>query len=153
MPNRRANPGHPANPQTGINCDSNFGYVDTVSYEIRDQLTTVMTSPNSWNEKFTSSCSQDNTSGNWCTYGLPTPAGDNTISILVDYISGPGINNSPRPNPAPVCVGDSTKQEHYNQEFWVGNNVTVGSGVRVQTNQQARYTNHGEHQNVVSPAP
>ncbi|HXE91720.1 MAG TPA: hypothetical protein VNK82_12245 [Terriglobales bacterium] len=138
-------------PQTVHECDSNFGYADHISYVIQDQLTTNVPSALPWNEKFTSACVQDNAQGNWCSYGLPDEVGD-VGTILVDNITGPGINNSPPPNPTPVCVGDSTKQQHWGQEFRVGS-LTPGLGVRVQTNTFVRFTNHAEHQAIVSPAP
>jgi hypothetical protein len=54
--------------------------------------------------------------------------------------------------PIPVCIGDSTQQQHWSQELRVGS-LTAGAGVRVQTDTIVRFTNHAEHQNIVSPAP
>ncbi len=132
-------------------CDSLFGYRDAISYEIRDQLGAIVPFAVDWNEQFTSSCFQDNVQGNWCSYGLPTQVGASG-TILVDYISGPGVNNAPPPNPMPVCVGDSTQQQHWGQQFRIGS-PGVGFGVRVQTDNIVRFMNHAEHQNVVSPVP
>ena len=140
-----------ASPQTRPFCDSFYGYSDMISYEIRDQLNTVVPTAITWNEQFTSPCLQDNPQGNWCSYGLPTESGD-VGTILVDMIQGPGLNNTTPPNPTPVCVGDSTQQQHWAQEFWVGS-ATPGVGVRVQTDNLVRFTNHAEHQNIVSPTP
>jgi hypothetical protein len=136
------------NPQTVPHCDSNTGYVDDISYEIRDQLITIVPSVVPWNEKFTSSCVQDNAQGNWCSYGLTAEMGD-VGTFVVDHISGPGVNNNPPPNPTPVCVGDSSQQQHWGQEFRIGSLTPPGVGVRVQTNTFVRFTNHGEHQNRV----
>jgi hypothetical protein len=140
-----------AHPQTQSFCDPLFGYRDSISYEMDDQLTIVVPIAVSWNEQFTSPAIQDNLQGNWSSYGLPIEVGD-TGTILVDNITGPGINNNPPPVPAPVCVGDSTKQQHWGQQFRVGS-LTPGVGVPVQTDNIVRFTNHAEHQNVVSPIP
>ena len=138
-------------PQTQHSCDPSYGYVDTISYLIQDQLATPVPSAVSWNEKFTTLATQDNPQGNWSSYGLPLEAGD-IGTILLDYISGPGLNNTPPPNPTPVCAGNGTQQQHWGQEFRVGS-MTVGLGVRVQTDAIVRFTDHAEHQNKVSPVP
>lgn len=138
-------------PQTQPNCKDGFGYESVISYAIQDQLQTTVPSAVPWNEQFTSSCVQDNSNGNWCSYGLPPLRGD-TLTYLLDYISGPGTGNNPAPVPTPVCTEDSTQQQHWSQEFRVGS-LTSGSGVRVQTDTLVRFTNHAEHQNIVSPAP
>ncbi len=140
-----------ASPESQHECDQYYGYSNYISYEIQDQLLAKVPSNVSWNEKFTSSCQQDNSQGNWCTYGLPTELGD-TGTILIDHITGPGVNNNPAPNPTPVCSGNSTKQQHWSQELRVGS-LTSGTGVRVQTDTLVRFADHAEHQTVVSPAP
>jgi hypothetical protein len=143
------------NPAVTRLCDASFGYETDISYEIQDQLFTGLPADVPYNEHFVTGAVQDNPQGNWASYGLPTQVGGIALSspsgaVLIDEITGPGVSNNPPPNPLPVCVGDSTQQEHWGQEFGVGTQ-TPGGGVRVQTDRIVRFTNHAEHQNILSP--
>jgi hypothetical protein len=90
------------------------------------------TRPVPWSEEWTSSLVDDDApNDNWSLWGRPTETGD-TGTILVDYITGPGVNNNPVPNPLPVCTGTPVKIQHWGQQFRVGSSVS-GLGRPVQT--------------------
>jgi hypothetical protein len=139
-----------ANKQVLPSCDAGFGYLDTISYNIQDQLFTNVPSAVPWNEEWTSSIIDDDApNDNWSQFGQPIETGA-TETILVDFITGVGVNNTPAPTPTPVCTGTPIDVQHWGQEFRVGS-LTSGLGQPVQTDAFTRFNEHGQHANSVSP--
>ena len=139
-------------PQFLPNCDQYFGYRDSWSYQILDQLAIAMPAMVDWNELFTSGIVDDNVPfDNWSIYGLPQQL-PGYGTYLVDEITGPGLNNNPPPIPTPNCNGLGTQIQHWGQEFRIGTQA-IGHGQRVQKDSLTRFINHAEHDAQVSPAP
>jgi hypothetical protein len=133
-----------ANKQTQASCDSGFGYLDLIEYNIQDQLLTNVPSAVPWNEAWTTQIVDDDApNDNWSLYGRPTETGG-TDTLLKDYISGVGVNNNPAPSPMPACAGTVIKIQHWGQEFRVGS-TSSGLGQPVQTDNLTRFAEHAEH--------
>lgn len=128
------------------------GYLTTVSYDIRDNFDEALSGNMPMNESFTTAPMSDITN-NW---PLSNPNGT-TIPQgmgIADEMSGP-------PNPSqytPLAINPcqptlcSTKVVHRGQEFKAGS-TSIGLGYRVQSNTQQYYTDHGRHNNRISPSP
>ena len=71
-------------------------------------------------------------------------------SNFIDFIEGENVNLPP--TPPTVCPGAGQAVDHWGQEWRIGS-LAIGVGARVQTDTIQKYTNHAEHQNIVSPAP
>jgi hypothetical protein len=93
-------------------CNTTYGYVDVISYNLQDQLGTNMSIYIfDYNENFTTGFVNDNNSG-W----LNPSTGSGTDSQVNDTISGTGVNSSPPPNIKPVCSGNGTQTQHATQQ-------------------------------------
>jgi len=127
-------------------CDATFGYSDLLSYTIQDNLMTNMPSAVPLNENWTTSTIPD-MPNNWLR---PDPGSsttdDLTPALFADHITGPAVAVA---NPTPVCVAAGQAVQHWGQEWKIGS-TTVGSGTRVQTDILTRFTQHAEHDSIVT---
>jgi hypothetical protein len=143
-------PSRLANPQSLHSCNSGFGYTNDISYNIQDQLLTDLPLAVVWNEQWTTALVDDNApNDNWSLFGRPTENGSSG-TILLDEITGVGVNSSPTPKPIPSCTGTPVKVQHWGQKFSIGS-LIVGQGKAVQTDNLTRFNEHAEHQNRISP--
>ena len=132
--------------------NQDFGYDSLISYHIRDNFDAAMPSTIAFTEGWTTNV--DNSPYPTNNWGWPTAHGDSTsTSELFDHITGPGLGNVPPPNPTPTFdpLG-TTEVQHRGQEWRVGH-VNPGNGARVQTDTMQRFTGHGDHTAITSPAP
>ncbi|MEK6320393.1 MAG: hypothetical protein AABN33_01790 [Acidobacteriota bacterium] len=131
--------------------DQTYGYMTEIHYHIEDQFMDFLPSDVPINEQF-GAVVNDYSGTNW-RVGIPR-------GVLVgpmdwaDIIQGEdnitaGIPLSTAPCSPSLC---NTKVHHWSQDWRVGS-TSIGVGVRVQTDTLQKYTDHGSHQNRVSPAP
>jgi hypothetical protein len=134
-----------------ISCDSNGGYLTSVSYTIQDQLLASLPSAVPLNENWTTSTVPDYTGTNW-TFSSPGFVTTNaqTPANFSDYIS-PDETQHP-PIPAFTCNGNDTAVEHIGQEWRIGT-IATGVGRRVQTDTLQKRIGWADHESIVSPAP
>ena len=126
-------------------CDTTYGYSDLLNYQIQDQLLVNLPNNVPIGENWTAPAVQDYAGNNW---GWPTAGSTNAVAAaFADHITGRAISGAV---PVPVCSGTATKVQHRNQSWYVGS-LTIGVGVLVQTDVLYRYTQHGEHDSIVSP--
>jgi hypothetical protein len=135
------------------NCDPSFGYDDYFNYFIKDQLDQYLTQAVEFGERWTTVVSQD-TVTNW---SWPNEVG--AVSFVfqgkanpVDNVTGVGTANNPPWSPVPNCNPTGIQVQHRGQQWTVGNTL-AGRGTPVQNDSLTRFTNHAEHQAVVSPIP
>jgi hypothetical protein len=139
-------------------CDSTYGYLDVINYNVDDNLSTAMPYSIGVNETFPPfSCNTLNgavidqpcndyngTNWKWGPIGGFQTA-PSTPAQFGDSIGGQQLSLSP--NPIPVCTGDSTAVQHWYQEWRMGS-TQVGAGSRFQTDYIHKFVNHAEHQNI-----
>ena len=129
-----------------------FGYASQIWYTIRDNLNANMPSMVAFGEQWTTPV--DNRYPGGTNWERPSAHGDTTSnSTFYDYITGPGLNNQPPPNPTPTAPqGGNTEVQRSGQEWRFGS-TTPGAGARVQTDTWHRYVDHGDNDGITSPAP
>ncbi len=134
--------------QTVHQCDPTFGYIDFLNYTIQDNLLTSLPADVPLNERWSTGVVNDYNGTNWRrgAEGTFTATG----SSFADMIGGEAL--SLPPVPVPACVGDATAVQHWGQEWRIGS-LTIGVGRRVQIDKLQKFVNHGEHQQIVTPAP
>jgi hypothetical protein len=136
--------------QSGTVCDSDYGYITDLNYNVLDQLNSVISSDIYWNEVVGTPIGQNGS--NWGIYALETGGGS---TPLLDRLSGPGVNNNPPPSPMPKCDIPPTGAIIYRlatQQIRVGTD-TSGSGVDVQSDNLTYYIDNGAHTSIVIPPP
>ena len=129
-------------------CDSTFGYLTTLNYDIVDQMQTALPAGVPVSEDFTTGIVVDYAGTNW-RQSIPTGANE-PGSAFADLIGGENLTLPPVP--VPTCNGSSTPVEHWGQEFRVGS-IASGVGRRIQTDTLQKYVGHAAHTSIVSPAP
>jgi len=116
-----------------------------------DNFLTPMPSPVPVNEHWTSGVVPDYANENW---RQSTQACDVTTAAAPaefrDQIGGETPDHYPTPVYNPSQNGSAVY--HWGQEIRVGT-CTIGSGPRVQTDTIQKYTDHGAHTGITSPAP
>jgi hypothetical protein len=129
-------------------CLTGNGYVDTISYDVLDQLGTDLSSLYlfDFNENFPSGFTDDGS--NWNS-PMTNPA---TGARVQDKITGTGVGQTPSPVPTPVCSGNDTQTQHATQQWGVGSLVT-GGGVPLQTDTWTRYADMAAHNNITPIVP
>jgi hypothetical protein len=131
-----------------INGPGDVGYLSIIPYRILDQFGDVLPLDVAINEGWTSGVTPSYSGENWSR----SNAGGLIVDprIWADGISTSGSGLTPaviNPCSPTLC---SIVVDYWDGEWRVGS-TTPGLGVRVQTNRWRRYTDHGEHINIVSP--
>ncbi|MEK6322014.1 MAG: Ig-like domain-containing protein [Acidobacteriota bacterium] len=130
--------------------DAARGYRTFIYYQILDQFTNVLPSNVPISEFFTTPVIADFPGMNW-TGGQPNSLVANPAGFA-DTLAPPALlTNYPesRPPCIPLC---DVRVNHNEGSFHVGT-LNIGQGLRVQTHTWQFYTDHGAHQNRISPAP
>lgn len=128
--------------------DSTWGYTTHINYYIRDQFTTQLPSGVPVNEQWTTGVVSDFSGMNW---GRNNPHGFSaSIAAFSDLIQGEESGRTPTPTSPGSPPGMAVY--HWGQDWYIGS-TTPGSGRRVQSDTLQKYTDHGEHQNIVTPNP
>jgi hypothetical protein len=137
------------NPRVSTRCDAQWGYESDISYIIYDQLDQGLPHDVDWNENWTTGVTQVYAGTNWpqnpaqgTTALYYAPSGG---PILIDGITGPGVNNQPANVPQPTCnANPSVEVVKWGQRFLVGSQ-TSGAGVQVQQDTLHKWIDHGAH--------
>ncbi len=129
--------------------DGQWGYFTRISYAIQDQFTTQLPSDVAANEQWTTGLISDYPGNNWLQ--AVEGGGNAPNAILTDYIQGQQFSQFPTPQFPQSPLG-TTKVHHWGQDLFVGS-TTAGAGRRVQSQIQQKYTDHADHENVVTPNP
>jgi hypothetical protein len=129
-------------------CDSQFGYNDSLAYTIQDNLLANMPLSLPINEHWTSDPIADFAGTNW----RQNPAGSYTTApsapaSFADNIGGENL--ALPPNPVPNCGTTGQNVIHWGQEWKVGS-TQIGVGTRVQTDTLQKATQHAEHDNILT---
>jgi hypothetical protein len=130
--------------------DATYGYVSEIHYRIENQFNRTLPRRIEINEKWTGVTVVDFKGTNWTR---PTMEGSVKVDPAdwPDYVSGVGMTGGPMPVPlAPGTPLGNTKVIHWPGEWYVGS-LTIGEGVKVQTNTWERYQDHARHESVTSP--
>jgi len=136
-------------PSVSTRCDSQFGYETDMSYVVADQLGTGLPTSIDWNEKWTTNANPIYSGTNWPQNPV-APATALYVSsaggpILIDGITGPGLNNQPANIPQPTCnAHTSVEIVNWGQAFSVGSQAT-GTGVQVRLDTLHKWIDHGVH--------
>lgn len=125
-------------------------YSTTISYDVHDNLDTLISSDIFWNE--TLSAAQCQNGSNWCNYQIISGGADS--NPVQDLLEPPDLNTVPAPNPSPTCSGQGSGTTRYRaipQTLRVGTNTT-GAGVNVQSDTLGYYIDHGQHDSIQIPS-
>ncbi|OLC99110.1 MAG: hypothetical protein AUH86_03160 [Acidobacteria bacterium 13_1_40CM_4_58_4] len=127
------------------NCPNPGSWDDTFTYVVQDNFFASLPANVGVNENWTTDVVVDYSPNSW--YRPNTTNGMTSSSSFVDEITV-GFPFVPQPE----CGGTNYAIDHWGQEWRIGSQVS-GYGRRIQTDTLARYNNHAEHQDVVSPNP
>jgi hypothetical protein len=130
-------------------CDGTYGYITTLAYTVKDNLTSDMPASVEANENWPSPYYYyDFTGANW---GQGDPNGFMTLGAgLTDSVSAPPLARNPAPYPTPTCDLNSTPVVHWAQAWRIGSQ-TIGSGRLVQTDNIQKLLGRALHTSIVSP--
>lgn len=127
------------------------GYSTSLGYNVYDNLYVVLSASTFWNEVVGTSTSQNGS--NWGMYGTVSSPGD--TQPLQDFLSGPGLKNSPPPLPTPTYNNPPSGQTVFclaRQSIYVGSNAEPGGvGTLVQSDNLTYWIDHGTHSSIVEP--
>ena len=137
------------NPSVSTRSDPNWGYETDISYVIFDQLGTPLPSDIDWNEQWTTGVTAVYPGTNWpqnpVSPGTALYSGFAGGPLLLDIISGPGVNNQPPNIPQPTYnANPSVEVVKWGQAFSVGS-LQTGAGARVQQDTLHKWIDHGAH--------
>ena len=128
--------------------DNSGIYSTEISYNLLDNLSSVMPTSIFWNEVVGSP--QSINGSNWASFGLNTSSG--STAPLTDILSPPSNSTaSPKPKYDGSPGTGTTPYMEASQKIQVGSD-TSGSGVLVQTDTLTYYIDNGNHTGIVSPA-
>jgi hypothetical protein len=123
-------------------------YSTIVSYDVHDNLDTLMSSDIFWNE--TLGAAQCENGSNWCNYQIISGGGDS--NPVGDFLEPPDLNVSP--SPTPTCSGQGSGTVRYRsfaQTIKVGSSNT-GAGVQAQSDTLGYYIDRGQHDSIQTPS-
>lgn len=125
-------------------------YQSTVSYDLHDNLDTLISTDVGWNEVLGAFTSENGS--NWGNYTFSGfGAATNPVE---DILAPPDQSAHPELTPYPTCSGQNLGTTRYRsipQTLRVGSN-TNGSGVQVQTDTLGYYKDHGQHDSITVPS-
>jgi hypothetical protein len=128
-------------------CDPTYVYITDISYNVLDNLSSVIANDITWNESL-GQCQSANGS-NWGTICVTPGAG--STNPLLDQLGGPPLSD--KPSPAPKCDTPPTGTTPYEtvpQTIRVGS-ATTGTGVLAQTDTLTYYLDQGNHTGIIVP--
>jgi hypothetical protein len=109
-----------------------------VNYTIKDQLSATLPSAIPLNEYYSTGIVSDYPGTNW---RRNDPNGYTTSdSMFADRIQGEAATRTP----TATCDGNSTKVQHWGQEFCIGS-LTPGAGALVESHTLQKYIGYADH--------
>jgi hypothetical protein len=124
---------------TETHCDSDYGYETNISYVVLDQLNaTVPSVP--LNEYWSTAVAPDYTGANWRRKD-PNGFTSGSDAAFGDHMQGEAATRFP----TATCDGNSTKVQHWGQQFYIGS-TTPGAGALVETHTLQKYIGYSDHQ-------
>jgi hypothetical protein len=138
---------------SGTESDPTYGYSTDISYDLHDNLDTLIAQDVTWNEVI--GTAQNLNGSNWATCCGPIATGGGSTDPLTDLLKPPAINSTPtKPSPTPTFhnpPSGTTMYRQIPQSMRVGSS-TSGTGVLVQSDNLTYWIDHGSHENIVVPS-